>query len=335
MIDFKKDFGQLVAQERMAKGWTQERLAEAMGIEYSRLGKWERGVRKFPVEMLPLVTKVLQTTILFDEAGQIRIGEGVLSMNNLFTLDFETFNVAEALATFRADRQQTFEQLHHRAELAYEKCQAAGWTFVTEMNQYPLDEAYPTANHLDHGDSYQFYPTGQYWEDLPRLVATVSFHLSGDWFNLPRFIEDLTKAYGADLAHFVEKAFVYGCLKESKGSELFQWAYFKKDSEALTRIFPTLAPWASLVAEQAQSHDYVEKYEGLMPDYDWYLLLDLVDEYQDQEFMLSWETPDQEWIEVEDADSLRTFDDLIETALVVIEEEFEQVKANYEALLSE
>ena len=76
------------------------------------------------------------------------------------------------------------------------------------MNQYPLDEAYPTANHLDHGDSYQFYPTGQYWEDLPRLVATVSFYLSGDWFNLPRFIEDLTKAYGADLAHFVEKAFV-------------------------------------------------------------------------------------------------------------------------------
>ena len=105
---------------------------------------------------------------------------------------------------------------------------------------------------------------------------------------------------------------------------MFQWAYFKKDSEALTRIFPTLAPWASLVAEQAQSHDYVEKYEGLIPDYDWYLLLDLVDEYQDQEFMLSWETPDQEWIEVEDADSLRTFDDLIETALVVIEEEFEQ-----------
>lgn len=59
-------------------------------------------------------------------------------------------------------------------------------------------------------------------------------------------------------------------------------------------------------------------------------MLNIIDEYQDQEFLLNWELPNGELIEVDDVDTLRTFDDLIETALIVIQEDYATIQADYE-----
>lgn len=330
MIHFYEQFGELIKAERKSRGLTQEAFADALGVEYGTYKRWERGARKFPLDILPAVTQALNSALLISETGEIQIGKGLITMENAFTPDFESFNVKDTFDEFMASRQALAQTLYERAQQAYQKCSEAGWRFMTSMGTYPLGEAEPTANHLESGSQYQFIPDHQESWETPVLTAMVGFDLSGDWFNLPRFMKDLSATYGADLAHFVEKVWVYGCLKEFKGAELFNWIYFKQDTDSLIRLFPLLAQWAPLIAEQAKQTTYIEKYEGLMPDYDWYGLLNIIDEYQDQEFLLNWELPNGELIEVDDVDTLRTFDDLIETALIVIQEDYATIQADYE-----
>lgn len=330
MIHFYEQFGELIKSERKSNGWTQEALAQALGVEYGTYKRWERGSRKFPLDILPLVTQALNSSLIITETGDIQIGKGMMTMTKAFTTDFENFNVKETFDEFISSRQTLTQTLYERAEVAYEKCLELGWSFSDSMHQYPLDAETPTANHLDNGTLYHFIPSHQENWETPILTATVGFDLSGEWFNLPRFMKDFSASYGADLAHFVEKVWVYGCLKEFKGMDLFNWVGFKQDADSLIRLFPLLAPWATLITEQVKQTAYIEKYEGLLPDYDWYGLLNIIDEYQDQEFLLNWELPNGELIEVDNVDAMRTFDDLIETALIVIQEDYETIQADYE-----
>ena len=49
----------LIAQARLAKGWTQTQLAEAMGISQQQVQKWESGQRKPKMKALMKIADVL------------------------------------------------------------------------------------------------------------------------------------------------------------------------------------------------------------------------------------------------------------------------------------
>ncbi len=55
-----RDIGQRVAKARTDRGFTQERLAEAVGIEPVTLSRWETGQRAVSVSTLARIAEVLQ-----------------------------------------------------------------------------------------------------------------------------------------------------------------------------------------------------------------------------------------------------------------------------------
>ena len=55
-----RDIGQRVAKARTDRGFTQERLAEAVGIEPVTLSRWETGQRAVSVSTLAHIAEVLQ-----------------------------------------------------------------------------------------------------------------------------------------------------------------------------------------------------------------------------------------------------------------------------------
>ena len=75
--------GEVIAEMRRQKRMTQEALADLLSIEYSRLGKWERGVHKFPVDLLPQVAQALGEDITFTATDEINIGKGCVTMTTL------------------------------------------------------------------------------------------------------------------------------------------------------------------------------------------------------------------------------------------------------------
>lgn len=87
--------GDFISEVRRNKHITQEQLADYLNIEYSRLGKWERGVHKFPVDILPSVAQALKVDIIFTSDGKIKIGNGEISMAMLKKVvkDFENGKV--------------------------------------------------------------------------------------------------------------------------------------------------------------------------------------------------------------------------------------------------
>ncbi len=50
--------GQLIKRARQELGWTQDRLAEFLGVSKSIVGKWERGLRNPPASHLTQVILV-------------------------------------------------------------------------------------------------------------------------------------------------------------------------------------------------------------------------------------------------------------------------------------
>lgn len=87
--------GDFISEVRRNKHITQEQLADYLNIEYSRLGKWERGVHKFPVDILPSVAQALKVDIVFTSDGKIKIGNGEINMAMLKKVvkDFENGKV--------------------------------------------------------------------------------------------------------------------------------------------------------------------------------------------------------------------------------------------------
>lgn len=87
--------GDFISEVRRNKHITQEQLADYLNIEYSRLGKWERGVHRFPVDILPSVAQALKVDIIFTSDGKIKIGNGEVSMATLKKVvkDFENGKV--------------------------------------------------------------------------------------------------------------------------------------------------------------------------------------------------------------------------------------------------
>src|ERR1035441_4442485 len=57
--NFATQLPQRIAALREAKGFTQAVVAERLGITEGRYGHYERGIRKFPVGLLPKLVEVL------------------------------------------------------------------------------------------------------------------------------------------------------------------------------------------------------------------------------------------------------------------------------------
>ena len=49
----------LIAQARIAKGWTQKRLADAIGTSQPCVGEWETGVRNPKINTLKRIAEAL------------------------------------------------------------------------------------------------------------------------------------------------------------------------------------------------------------------------------------------------------------------------------------
>jgi transcriptional regulator with XRE-family HTH domain len=57
--DLLREIGRRVARARRDRGWTQERLAEAIGIEAVTMSRWETGDRALSISTLADVARVL------------------------------------------------------------------------------------------------------------------------------------------------------------------------------------------------------------------------------------------------------------------------------------
>ena len=64
--------GQKVRERRILLGWSQQRLADALGVTFQQVQKYERGGNRFSASMLEATAKALQvpTSYFFDESQQ-------------------------------------------------------------------------------------------------------------------------------------------------------------------------------------------------------------------------------------------------------------------------
>ena len=62
--------GKKVRERRMLLGWSQQRLAEALGVTFQQVQKYERGANRFSASMLEATAKALDVPIshFFDES---------------------------------------------------------------------------------------------------------------------------------------------------------------------------------------------------------------------------------------------------------------------------
>jgi transcriptional regulator with XRE-family HTH domain len=62
--------GRRVRDRRMLLGWSQQRLADALGVTFQQVQKYERGANRFSASMLDAVAKALKVPIshFFDES---------------------------------------------------------------------------------------------------------------------------------------------------------------------------------------------------------------------------------------------------------------------------
>jgi transcriptional regulator with XRE-family HTH domain len=55
--------GKRVRERRMLLGWSQQRLAEALGVTFQQVQKYERGANRFSASMLEATAKALEVPI--------------------------------------------------------------------------------------------------------------------------------------------------------------------------------------------------------------------------------------------------------------------------------
>ena len=63
--------GRKVRERRMLLGWSQQRLAGALGVTFQQVQKYERGANRFSASMLEAAAKALEVPIayFFEESG--------------------------------------------------------------------------------------------------------------------------------------------------------------------------------------------------------------------------------------------------------------------------
>lgn len=68
------DFGRRVRKQRIALGWTQEELAEKVGMSTSFIGHVERGSRKASLESLIAIANAMEISTDYLLAGSLSSG---------------------------------------------------------------------------------------------------------------------------------------------------------------------------------------------------------------------------------------------------------------------
>ena len=93
--------GRKVRERRMLLGWTQQRLAEALGVSFQQVQKYERGANRFSASTLEATAKALQVPIsyFFDES-QREVAEA--SFEDPLS-SRETFDVVRAYYSLPSD----------------------------------------------------------------------------------------------------------------------------------------------------------------------------------------------------------------------------------------
>ena len=79
----QKESGKRIAALRKEKGLTQEQLAEKLNISTSTLGKIERGIQGFSIDLL-IEIGIFLTDSTFSEIEQQRIMEAILAGDRCF-----------------------------------------------------------------------------------------------------------------------------------------------------------------------------------------------------------------------------------------------------------
>lgn len=145
--------GEVIAEVRRQKRLTQEALADLLSIEYSRLGKWERGVHKFPVDLLPQVAQVLGEDITFTATGEIKIGKGSVTMTTLLEV-LQLNDVKQALLNqVLGDEQAHLQVLEAAKQGTCDKQSNSTLLMTLELD----GELKSFENHLYTNEDHSFY----------------------------------------------------------------------------------------------------------------------------------------------------------------------------------
>ena len=74
-----EDLGKRIRKQRIYMKWTQEELAQAIGVSTSFVGHIERGTRKASLETLVLIANVMKVSVDYLLAGSLeRLDESIV-----------------------------------------------------------------------------------------------------------------------------------------------------------------------------------------------------------------------------------------------------------------
>src|SRR6478736_6311259 len=70
-----KHVGNTVRMRRIMKGWTQQKLGDALGVSFQQVQKYERGTNRISASRLQRISDILQVPIEYFFEGAPHVGE--------------------------------------------------------------------------------------------------------------------------------------------------------------------------------------------------------------------------------------------------------------------
>lgn len=148
------DFNEILRKKRTEKGFTQKELGDLIGVTPVTIGNWERGVRQPAFELLPGLSRALETTIdsLFGEISYSKNSAADLLVEKYTTLDAHGRYLVNIVcdAEFERVRKKSISHYNHENQKRYlplySSPSAAGIAAPLEGNDFEMllvDESVP------------------------------------------------------------------------------------------------------------------------------------------------------------------------------------------------
>lgn len=325
-----KKIGEIIAKIRQEKGVSQEILAEKMGIDRSVLSKWERDINRIPYSQLAILAEYLETPIIFSERG-IFGGKEAIHMSQIYSTSYTKFNVEVLKADFKAQAKRFRENLVEKTSKQIHLLESQGFK-VQIPSHLSQDLAMSGANQQDVDEEVIIYLPNRLFE-TPHLKIINTGDLHINYFDIKQFIEDLTHSYGEAVASVVEKGWLYSCVREGIGRQLFDWVESNQTEDALIHLCPYVQDVATQIVEQCSNINYIRKLENhdylttRTEEWQWIWNLDLYDLYQDHEWRVFWDVEGEERL-VEEMDTCHYLSQALEMIESIVE-------TDYDALMDE
>lgn len=88
---------EIIRSKRLALGWTQEQIADKLGVSGTAVSKWERGAAAPDISLLPTIARLLQTDLneLFsfhEQPSQAEISEFIHTLSPMLAPDCSEFD---------------------------------------------------------------------------------------------------------------------------------------------------------------------------------------------------------------------------------------------------